>query len=193
MCIICYVDTYYILFASIWLRRKILRVFVLVYIYHLSFSFPFLPSCLFLSNQYSDIEISRKVEDHIHKLFLDPTGTHLVISMENEENYCIRKALLPNIDLLFLRIGKHSERRDTSSYWFISSHHFSIFPPLLPLAHQKKKKKKKKSNMDHDNYPIYTLAGKNRGPFPGLRASSSTVSRGIPTQRTPTHPSSQFS
>eukprot|EP00026_Physarum_polycephalum_P001709 Phypoly_transcript_01711.p1 GENE.Phypoly_transcript_01711~~Phypoly_transcript_01711.p1 ORF type:complete len:601 (+),score=99.91 Phypoly_transcript_01711:237-1805(+) len=36
-----------------------------------------------------DIEISRKVEDHIHKLFLDPTGTHLVISMENEENYYI--------------------------------------------------------------------------------------------------------
>lgn len=39
-----------------------------------------------------DIEISRRTDDHIHKLFLDPTGTHLVISMESEENYYINSA-----------------------------------------------------------------------------------------------------
>jgi len=39
------------------------------------------------TEEIEDIEISKK--EQIHKLFLDPTGTHLIISMENEENFYI--------------------------------------------------------------------------------------------------------
>lgn len=37
--------------------------------------------------ELEDIEISRRPEDRIHKLFLDPSGSHLIISLESEENY----------------------------------------------------------------------------------------------------------
>src|SRR4051812_9473883 len=37
--------------------------------------------------ELEDIEITRKAEEKIHKIFLDPTGSHLIISMENEDNY----------------------------------------------------------------------------------------------------------
>eukprot|EP01113_Clastostelium_recurvatum_P023090 TRINITY_DN2761_c0_g1_i3.p1 TRINITY_DN2761_c0_g1~~TRINITY_DN2761_c0_g1_i3.p1 ORF type:complete len:987 (-),score=308.24 TRINITY_DN2761_c0_g1_i3:8-2968(-) len=39
-----------------------------------------------------DIEISRRSEDKIHKIFLDPTGSHLLISMANEDNYYIHSS-----------------------------------------------------------------------------------------------------
>lgn len=35
----------------------------------------------------AEIEISRRADDKIHKLFLDPTGNHLVVAMDNGDNY----------------------------------------------------------------------------------------------------------
>ena len=39
--------------------------------------------------EMEEIEISKQsnVEDNFHKLFLDPTGTHLLISLENRDSY----------------------------------------------------------------------------------------------------------
>lgn len=34
-----------------------------------------------------DVEISRKPDDAIHRIFLDPTGSHLIVAMEREESY----------------------------------------------------------------------------------------------------------
>eukprot|EP01116_Phalansterium_solitarium_P021883 TRINITY_DN700_c0_g2_i4.p1 TRINITY_DN700_c0_g2~~TRINITY_DN700_c0_g2_i4.p1 ORF type:complete len:1144 (-),score=456.35 TRINITY_DN700_c0_g2_i4:184-3615(-) len=39
-----------------------------------------------------DIEISRRPDERIHKLFLDPSGTHLLISMDNDESYYVNRA-----------------------------------------------------------------------------------------------------
>lgn len=44
--------------------------------------------CLFPhANLISEIEISRRVEDGINRIFLDPTGNHLLVGMENGDNY----------------------------------------------------------------------------------------------------------
>ncbi len=40
----------------------------------------------------SDIEISKRPEDQIHKLFLDPGGNHLIISMVTEDNYYLHRS-----------------------------------------------------------------------------------------------------
>lgn len=41
--------------------------------------------------QPDEVEIPRAVEDQVHKIFLDPTGKHLVISMESTENYYLSR------------------------------------------------------------------------------------------------------
>ena len=40
---------------------------------------------------FIEVEIPRAVEDQVHKIFLDPTGRHLVISMESTENYYLSR------------------------------------------------------------------------------------------------------
>lgn len=37
--------------------------------------------------ELEDIEITKKNEDQIYRLFMDPSGSHLLIAMENEETY----------------------------------------------------------------------------------------------------------
>jgi hypothetical protein len=40
----------------------------------------------------ADIEISRRLEDKINKMFLDPTGHHLIIGMDNGDNYYLHSS-----------------------------------------------------------------------------------------------------
>ncbi|KAH9519313.1 Vacuolar protein sorting-associated protein 18 like protein [Bulinus truncatus] len=42
-------------------------------------------------DQPDEVEMPRSVEDKVHKIFLDPTGRHLIISMSSQENYYISK------------------------------------------------------------------------------------------------------
>jgi hypothetical protein len=44
-----------------------------------------------LCSKRLDIEISKRPEDQIHKLFLDPFGNHLIISLETEDNYYLHR------------------------------------------------------------------------------------------------------
>lgn len=47
--------------------------------------------CPFHEPNAIDVEISKRPEDQIHKIFLDPTGNHLIISMESEDNYYLHR------------------------------------------------------------------------------------------------------
>ena len=38
-------------------------------------------------SQEDEIEISRKMEDSIQAIFIDPTGNHVIISMSNGDNF----------------------------------------------------------------------------------------------------------
>eukprot|EP01112_Ceratiomyxa_fruticulosa_P020451 TRINITY_DN6960_c0_g1_i1.p1 TRINITY_DN6960_c0_g1~~TRINITY_DN6960_c0_g1_i1.p1 ORF type:complete len:978 (+),score=224.54 TRINITY_DN6960_c0_g1_i1:223-3156(+) len=44
------------------------------------------------AEEIEDIEISRRPDDRIHRIFLDPTGCHLLISMATEDNYYIHSS-----------------------------------------------------------------------------------------------------
>jgi len=35
----------------------------------------------------AEIEVSKKPEDTVHNIFFDPSGTHLIITMTNGDNY----------------------------------------------------------------------------------------------------------
>lgn len=43
------------------------------------------------ASEPDDIEVTRK-EGDIHRLFLDPTGSHLVIALKSEETYYLHKS-----------------------------------------------------------------------------------------------------
>ncbi len=50
-------------------------------------------STVYSLNSFStDIEFARKGQDQIHKLFLDPTGNSLIISMENKDNWYLHSS-----------------------------------------------------------------------------------------------------
>ncbi|GFR83888.1 vacuolar protein sorting-associated protein 18 homolog [Elysia marginata] len=42
-------------------------------------------------DQPDEVELPRSVEDHVHKIFQDPTGRHLIISMGSQENYYLSR------------------------------------------------------------------------------------------------------
>lgn len=42
----------------------------------------------------TEIEISRRTEDKINKLFLDPTGNHLVVGMDNGDNFYLHSSFI---------------------------------------------------------------------------------------------------
>ncbi|XP_055900557.1 vacuolar protein sorting-associated protein 18 homolog isoform X1 [Biomphalaria glabrata] len=44
-------------------------------------------------DQPDEVELPRSVEDRIHKIFLDPTGRHLIISMNSQDNYYLSRQL----------------------------------------------------------------------------------------------------
>lgn len=43
------------------------------------------------SDLLTEVEIPRAVDDKVHKIFLDPTGKHLIISMKCGDNYYLSR------------------------------------------------------------------------------------------------------
>ncbi|XP_059179714.1 vacuolar protein sorting-associated protein 18 homolog [Physella acuta] len=42
-------------------------------------------------DQPDEVELPRAVEDKVHKIFLDPTGRHLIVSMSSQDNYYLSR------------------------------------------------------------------------------------------------------